>query len=273
MDKPVYQNVESNLFPKNINTFHDSAGIYFHWHPEIEILYFETGGAVIFCGKDEYDLNKGDLLFVNPNEAHYSGRFKKNTVHHVFHLTDEFFTPSSLGQFAIIQNKITDPLCAEICKNILENYQNKIFGYEIVLASEMYRMLAHIMKNYVTETYAEAQRQLFFEKKIVFNNIIMYIDKHYNDELSTRAIADVFYVSESYIIHTFKKQIGQTPVEYINNLRIKQAKKLLAKGNESITRIANVVGYNDINYFSRVFKKKTGTTPSHYRKALQDKQQ
>lgn len=65
----------------------------------------------------------------------------------------------------------------------------------------------------------------------------------------------------------FREQIGKTPQEYLNDLRIKTAKKLLSSrhiSNYSVTEICTMVGFGDISYFSRVFKKTTGFSPSEY---------
>ena len=65
----------------------------------------------------------------------------------------------------------------------------------------------------------------------------------------------------------FREQIGKTPQEYLNDIRIKTAKKLLSSrhvSNYSVTDICTMVGFGDISYFSRIFKRATGIAPSEY---------
>lgn len=72
-------------------------------------------------------------------------------------------------------------------------------------------------------------------------------------------------MTPNYFSSLFKKEIGQSTVNYITNLRISKAKELLEKTDKSVVGIAELIGYNDSNYFFRVFKKNAGVTPQQYR--------
>ncbi len=84
--------------------------------------------------------------------------------------------------------------------------------------------------------------------------------------LSLNRIAATLNVHPSYLSRTFKKALGMTLTDYINKLRIEEARYMLASSNEFIARIASSVGYNDSNYFSKVFQKLEHVTPHDYRK-------
>ncbi len=84
--------------------------------------------------------------------------------------------------------------------------------------------------------------------------------------LSLSHIADTLGVHPSYLSRAFKKEMGMTLTNYINKLRIEEAKYLLDSGNASVTEAALSVGYNDPNYFSKVFTKLEHVTPQEYRK-------
>jgi two-component system, response regulator YesN len=84
--------------------------------------------------------------------------------------------------------------------------------------------------------------------------------------LSLNAIADTLGVNPSHLSRTFKKALGMTLTDYINKLRIEEAKYLLDHSNDSVTAIASHVGYSDSNYFSKVFRKWERVTPHDYRK-------
>jgi len=71
--------------------------------------------------------------------------------------------------------------------------------------------------------------------------------------------------SYAHLCRVFRRQYGVTPVEYLNALRIEQAKELLAAGNESILDIARKSGFNHAQYFSRMFRRQTGQSPRDYR--------
>lgn len=66
----------------------------------------------------------------------------------------------------------------------------------------------------------------------------------------------------------FKQATGKTIFNYLNELRIVKAKKLLENGLHSISDVAEMTGFNDAYYFSKVFKKYAGTTPGRYSKSV-----
>ena len=95
---------------------------------------------------------------------------------------------------------------------------------------------------------------------------IYHFESKFNSRISIEETAERLGVSECHLINQFKKETGLTPNVYLNNFRIKQAKRLLRSSQYSIQQIAEEVGIFDNNYFVKLFKKNTGTTPSAYRK-------
>ena len=92
-----------------------------------------------------------------------------------------------------------------------------------------------------------------------------YIDVHYDESISLNALASRFHVDDGYLSRMFKQQIGCNLMLYLAQARMKQAKKLLAQKDMSITDVAQMVGYDDYAYFSRVFKRMEGRSPRAYR--------
>lgn len=92
-----------------------------------------------------------------------------------------------------------------------------------------------------------------------------YIRNHYNEEISLETIAGKVYVNPAYFSQLFKKETGYGFNDYVNSLRLENAKILLQQPFLKINEVANMVGYNNIVYFNRIFKKYIGVTPSEYR--------
>ncbi len=92
-----------------------------------------------------------------------------------------------------------------------------------------------------------------------------YIDRHYPEHLSLKKLADAVYLHPTYLSNVFKKQTGFAVVDYINEVRIAQAKKLLPDPRNRIYWILEQVGFSNQRYFSHVFKTLTGRTPMQYR--------
>ncbi|MBD1373527.1 response regulator [Hazenella sp. IB182357] len=93
-----------------------------------------------------------------------------------------------------------------------------------------------------------------------------YIDQHYHEEISLQDLAHQYQLSAYYISKRFKEAFNMNYVDYLTDLRIKEAKRLIRAGKKSMKQICFAVGYHDPNYFSRVFKKMCGLTPTQYKK-------
>lgn len=96
--------------------------------------------------------------------------------------------------------------------------------------------------------------------------ILAYTKAHYMNDLSLDHLADLMELHPSYISSLFKKETGDTFVNYLNALRIHEARKLLHTHRHlSVNEIGRRVGIENKHYFNKVFKKYTGTTPGAYR--------
>ena len=100
----------------------------------------------------------------------------------------------------------------------------------------------------------------------LISEIIRYVKSSYSRDLKVDEICKIFGCSRSYFSHTFKKKTGKSFREYLIDLRLDSAKRLLTLSSLNVTEIAYSVGFVDSNYFSNLFKKRHGVSPLVYRK-------
>ncbi|MCM3627507.1 AraC family transcriptional regulator [Paenibacillus glycanilyticus] len=93
-----------------------------------------------------------------------------------------------------------------------------------------------------------------------------YIRQHYQSELTNAALAEAFHFHPNYIVRCMKEIYHCSPMEYLHQYRLEQAKLLLVKTEWSIAVIADQTGFRHAPYFSNCFKAYTGTSPLRYRK-------
>lgn len=125
-------------------------------------------------------------------------------------------------------------------------------------------------KNSIIEEYCNLVREHSLTGySQTIQKCISFIEFNYQEDISTKTIADELFLSEGYISSVFKKEVHKTISTYINEVRIKHAKLLLTDTSLSIGNIALQCGFSDPNYFSRIFKKYTNTTPALYRQRNQ----
>jgi AraC family transcriptional regulator len=94
---------------------------------------------------------------------------------------------------------------------------------------------------------------------------VQIMSDHFHENISIAALAKKLLCSEGHFFRTFKDFTGQTPVAYLNSMRIKQAALYLTKTNLPVNQIAKLCGFEDPYYFSRTFHKINGQSPKSYR--------
>lgn len=98
------------------------------------------------------------------------------------------------------------------------------------------------------------------------DKILAYIKENYKSKLLFKELCEKFYLSHSGIIYLIKKQIGQTPKQFLISVRLEKATELLLNTNLPICEIATMCGFKNEYYFSNAFKTKTTLSPTAYRK-------
>jgi AraC-like DNA-binding protein len=98
--------------------------------------------------------------------------------------------------------------------------------------------------------------------------MLHYIQENLTEKIIVDTLCRKAYLSRNAFFKLFKEQFGVTPLEYINNERIKLAKQLLANQRQSVTQVSLQCGFSDVNYFVRLFRKTEGITPGAYQQCM-----
>ncbi len=125
------------------------------------------------------------------------------------------------------------------------------------------------VRNWFVEHIMQAARNVTTKKHEFSNSVIEkskdYIQNNYKKDISLEDISREVDMSTYYFSKLFKETTGSNFIEYLTNLRIDHAKKLLLEGELSMKEICAEIGYTDPNYFSRIFKKCVGLTPTEFK--------
>ncbi len=127
---------------------------------------------------------------------------------------------------------------------------------------ETNEMMAHFFKSTIMKFVSSPTET----KKDIISETLKIVEEEYMNEISLTYIADKLYTHKSYLCRLFKEKMGENIAPYIENVRIKHAKKLLENTQQKLYEIAEHVGFSSYQYFSSVFKKVTGISPTEYRK-------
>ena len=133
---------------------------------------------------------------------------------------------------------------------------------QLYIKSSLLYMLATLSAH---RLFAPAEKN--FDKRVEsVKTALTYIREHYQDRIYIAELSGQVNLNEQYFCRLFKKAVGCSPIAYINEYRIKQARRLLEETNLPVTEICLECGYNNLGNFLREFRRHTGTTPLQYRK-------
>jgi transcriptional regulator GlxA family with amidase domain len=139
----------------------------------------------------------------------------------------------------------------------------KYFGHqEAVIVSKMLMINTHQQPQYTFSIF-QLQRNHSDEKILEAQ---LFIEKNYEHSMSVENLAGRYYMSNRNFIRRFEGATGNTPLEYLQRVRIEAAKKLLENSNDNIDQIALKCGYDDIGFFRKIFKRHVAINPKEYQK-------
>lgn len=214
-------------------------------------LILKGHGTYIYLNK-RLSVNEGDAVFIPENIYCYS-EWHGDPEIEVLYLNCFMHYKSYNYEPQIID------LSGEVKNTILKISELLSLGQ--VESFEAYSLFYKVLKDVVPRMNASS---VVLDKTL--QAAIKYITDNWNSPISVSDIAKNCFVSESTLYHLFKRELGQTPIAFINSIRINVAIDYLENTNYSVSDISNLVGFNSTNHFRRVFTDLTGTMPLKYRK-------
>ncbi|KJW13201.1 araC family transcriptional regulator [Levilactobacillus spicheri] len=124
-------------------------------------------------------------------------------------------------------------------------------------------LLIELSQNYYTTVAGEPDS----EEEARIDGIKSWVRANLSDHLKASDVADAFVLNPHYLVRIFKQQTGQTVIQYINQLKLEQARELLLRTNLPIKQIASMAYFTDEKRFMKTFKQHTNLTPSEFRGA------
>ncbi|MBW8016647.1 MAG: helix-turn-helix domain-containing protein [Planctomycetes bacterium] len=121
--------------------------------------------------------------------------------------------------------------------------------------------ISHGLNDFIESVYTSQDAKKITQLKPAID----YIDANFDRQITLPEIAKQVHLSVSRLAHLFKEQMGITLIDYLTNVRITHAKRLLLTTDDSCTTICYRVGYNNQSYFTRTFKDIAGMTPGQFR--------
>ncbi len=246
-----------------------------HTHPFTELFYVVDGKGEFNIQGQRFPVKPNDFVIINPQVEHTELSSPDEPLEYIVlginGLSFSNLTPVSEGghpfSFFNLRDEQKDIL--RYLNAMVQEATSQSMSYELVCHNLLEILLIKILRHQHFDL--EVGKQSKATKDISF--IKHYLETYYHESIQLEDLASMTHLSRFYISHSFKKEIGMSPMEYLIDIRIKESKILLRTTNYSISQVADIVGFTTPTYFSKQFRKSTGISPTDYREQFQGVQQ
>lgn len=257
-----------------------------HWHEEIQLTYVLEGSMVTTAQGMDYVLRPGDGFFINsnlshmtrptsPDSARYLSLNVKPSLLTLFHgsvVEQKYFLPYVNDPYFQFVQLTPDTLWQEQVlgdmRVLFGILQEKPFGFEL----DAYSYLLHIWRTLLDHLDTAPERMPVFERREA-QQILAYLNEHYAEPVTLEQVSAHIHMNEAKCCKLFKSAFGRSIFTYLTDYRLEKSILLLSDPSLSVTRIAELCGFNSTSYFIKRFREKVGVSPLQYRNRTAAKQQ
>lgn len=269
-------NVHYFEFTRDYHTFGDR-------HPFCELVYVDAGAITVESESFSGVLHKNEMIIHRAGELH-SLRCEDSTSPNVIIIGFECHSPQ-LFPFSESPTALTPDggrLLSEVIREgrsvfmppydipnqkDMKKRREYPFGADQLIKIKLECFLIDLIRG--REIKNKNSLAIVVDSKI--HEIRDYVTKNYRESITLEELSFLFGTNKTTLCKSFKSAFGTTVISYVNSLRIKEARRLIRDGAESITEISEGLGFSSIHYFSRLFKKTVGISPKEYIKTLRAK--
>lgn len=239
-----------------------------HTHGCTELFYCVRGIGQFVLDTVRQHVGGDDLIIVNPNVEHTEASSPTNPLEYIVvgidGLTFRFESEDARG-YSVINCRESRTEILFYLRELLAEATNQPEHYDQVCQHLLQVLLIKLLRGrHLTMTIAPVRRG---NKECAAAR--RYIDEHYADPITLDALAELAHVNKYYLVHTFNKEYGITPINYLIDRRIRESKYMLSNTNHSLSQISHVLGFSSPSYFSQSFRRLAGMSPMEYRKSFQ----
>ncbi|QJW89113.1 helix-turn-helix transcriptional regulator [Spirosoma taeanense] len=256
----------------------ETCRVYWHYHPEYEIVFIPSGDGQRRVGTNVSRYEAGELIFIGPNLPHLNFSYGKEGQYEeiVVQMRADF-----LGDTFLQKPELS------LVRRLFERaHRGLAFGAGTKqrvgpwLAQlpaqppfERMLMLLRVLQQLADAPDAEPlhadgiQFDLNPKEQERISRVCRYVEQHYAQAIDVRAVADLSSLTVPAFCRYFKRMTNLTFTDFVNEYRVNQARRLL-QSSRTVADVGFAVGFNNLSHFNKTFRVVTGQTPSAYRKAL-----
>lgn len=251
-----------------------------HMHHDRYEIYYLLSGARDYLVRDNiYSVQKGEMILIPAGELHKSLDSERPDHERIVIEFDRRLIDGLIGQqdlplldvFKIDQYVLhmTDTAQRQterLLFDIIRELRGEAPGYLAMVQASLLQLLILIYR--CDDRHSSQSGAPLPGRKAWIVSITHYIHNHYADPLTLSGLARQFAVSPYYLSRCFSQETGLHLPDYINLIRVKEAKQRLLQGQTRIADIALAVGFTNVTHFGRVFRKIHGVSPSELKRTI-----
>lgn len=275
--KPELEIGISNLSDASFKTFRlfqRTFDSHWHYHPELELVFFAKGKGMKFIGDDISLYNEGDLFLIGENLPHTFVSYEEESTPMVeafcIQFPKELFLPfvecNALNKmFREAKRGISFPSRSEVLEEKIRQIVDNKGIQALVLLFEILEILQQASETTSIIKHDYLQHSAIIDTSTRIRTAIDFINNNYQNHIALQEIADKCHFSPNAFCRWFKQNMGLTFVDYLNKVRLTNVCQLLISTDFSVGQIAIQTGFENISTLNRLFQQKLKTSPSAYR--------
>ena len=236
-----------------------------HTHSCAELFFILDGHGYFRTLYEEFPISVQDLLIVNANVPHTEISSMKSPLQYIVLGIVGLEAASSEEGYAMlhIYNGWTElNSCVDL---MLQESSKPLPGHEDVCRCLLEVVLIQLGRQQDLSFSGESPGPRA-SKECEF--IRRYIDNHFKEDLTLDHLAKLAHLNKYYLSHSFRREFGTSPINYLISRRVDESRFLLQKTDHPLSLIAEILGFSSLSYFSQCFRRVEGISPTEYRKQV-----
>ncbi|UKS30959.1 helix-turn-helix domain-containing protein [Paenibacillus sp. HWE-109] len=160
-------------------------------------------------------------------------------------------------------------LFEHLLQDMQDEFEHRELGYQYAIRITLAKLLILFDRECRKAKRKPAKQPTLVEQQPI-DEVKRYINDNYSQDIPLEHGAFLANMAPAYFSHVFKKETGQTFIDFVNEVRIERAMELIRRDAHTITQIGFQVGFHHLSHFIRTFKKRTGITPTEYKKTFRN---
>jgi len=281
LEKIPFNHLSSITVKREITPYMDYP---WHYHPEFEIIFVEKSYGIRFMGSHIGNFSDGDLMFISSDLPHvwkndrdfYQGNKDLFVDVYVIHFRKDAFNEGffDLPEFTQIRKLFLSGQQGLLVREGEDHKKISSLVKQVVSSSGIDRLILFLktLDAFANTKEYDLLSMIGYENSVDLadaeriNTVMNFVMTNYSEDIKISKIAKLISLTEASFCRYFKSKTHKTFSQFLNEVRILNACKLLVDNNMTITQICYNTGYNNISHFNRQFKLITGLTAKEYAK-------